>query len=351
MNPSRTYRGRAMQRIHGQRDLGCPQGGTTAAVVTKLLGQAPEIPGPMPKPAPKPVVKWAGGKWRVYEQFQHLVPRSYGRLIEPFAGGAAVFFREAARGGFRRGAVLLDTNEELVNLYRVLQTHPERLVAEVRRMKTEHERRPEAYFYEVRDDWAVAGLAPHQRAARMLYLNKTCFNGLYRVNAAGKFNVPFGRHASPAILDEKNVLAAHEVLQGAVVEVADFGKALEVAEAGDFAYFDPPYDPLSATSNFTAYSKDAFGRAEQLRLAETFRRLAKRGVHCLLSNSDTPFVRETYEPLRDELPSLVIQPVSAPRSINSNGARRGAVGEVVIASSLPEASAAGSGLQERLPEA
>lgn len=294
----------------------------------------------MVKPAPKPVLKWAGGKWRVYEQIRHLIPKNYEHLVEPFVGGAAVFFREWAREGFARGAKLSDTNDELVNLYSVLRDDPTRVIEQLEAMKKEHDARQADYFYEVRE-WDPAQLDSVERAARILYLNKTCFNGLYRVNKKGKFNVPFGKYINPRILDEDNLWAAHAALRDATIQVSDFEAAVKSAKEGDVVYFDPPYDPLSTTSSFTSYAKGDFGREEQLRLAQTFRALSLRGVHCVLSNSETPFIVETYEALRKDLPQLVIERIEVPRFINSKADKRGAVGEVAIATRLPDLPAAG----------
>lgn len=305
----------------------------------------------MAKVAPKPVLKWAGGKWRVYDQIAHFFPKSYGRLVEPFMGGAAVFFREWARGGLEKGAVLTDTNEELVNLYNVIRDEPDELVTKLRGMKRAHASGQESYFYDVRA-WDPATLTTHARAARIVYLNKTCFNGLYRVNGSGKFNVPFGRYENPNILDEENLRAAHAAFQDATIRVSDFEATARAAKKGDVVYFDPPYDPLSATSSFTSYGKDSFGRPEQVRLAETFARLSKRGVHCVLSNSDTPFIRETYEAVRSDVPEMMIERIEVPRFINSKAEKRGNVGEVAIATRAPPESALmGRLAQARLPDA
>ena len=265
---------------------------------------------------PKPVLKWAGGKWRLCPLFAErgLLPPKFNTYHEPFVGGAALFFYLLPSR-----AVLLDTNEELVNLYRQIRTDVDALLSLLREMKKAHS---EEFYYKTR---AAAGetLTPLERAARTVYLNKTCYNGLYRVNSKGRFNVPFGRYTNPTIVDEENLRRAAKALSTADVVHADFESVLDRAQAGDFVYFDPPYDPLSVTSSFTGYTKNAFGRADQKRLAETFRELDNRGVHCVLSNSDTPFVRSLFD-------GYDIEALQVPRFINSKAEKRGPVGEVVV---------------------
>lgn len=265
----------------------------------------------------KPILKWAGGKARLCPEFKRrgLIPPKFETYYEPFAGGAALFFYlRPAR------AVLMDTNEELLNVYAQARDHPQDLLDLLLQMKTRHS---EEFFYETRAQ-QPASLNRLERAARTIYLNKTCFNGLYRVNAKGEFNVPFGRYANPGIVDADALYAASEALRHAELIHADFGKVESLATSGDFVYFDPPYDPLSATSNFTSYTKAPFGRAEQERLALTFGRMASRGVHGLLSNSDTPWVRSLYA-------GYHFESFRVPRFINSKAGGRGPVGEVAVA--------------------
>lgn len=283
---------------------------------------------------PKPVLKWAGGKWRLCPLFAErgLIPPKFNTYHEPFVGGAALFFYLLPTR-----AVLLDTNEELVNLYRQIRTDVDDLLRRLREMKNAHS---EEFYYDTRAA-ATNTLTPLERAARTVYLNKTCFNGLYRVNSKGQFNVPFGRYANPTIVDEDNLRRAAKALSTAEIVHADFESVLDRAQAGDFVYFDPPYDPLSVTSSFTGYTKNAFGRADQKRLAATFRELDHRGVHCLLSNSDTPFVRSLFE-------DYEIVGFQVPRFINSHGEKRGRVGEVAVTTARwpveGERSGRGSGL-------
>lgn len=265
-------------------------------------------------PQPRPFLKWAGGKGQLLEQFKPLLPRLKGRYFEPFVGGAALFFSLRPEN-----AVLSDVNEELIDCYRAVRDDVEGVIAAL----GEH-RYARDHFYAVRSiDPATLPLA--KRAARTIYLNKTGFNGLYRVNKSGRFNVPIGRYLNPVICDAANLRACSRALSGVELEVQDFGKVVSAAKADDFVYFDPPYVPLSDTAHFTSYVAGGFGLKEQSRLAAVFAELAAKGVYVMLSNSDTPIVRDLYKRFR-------IDVVLASRNINSNSARRGKVGEVVVRS-------------------
>jgi DNA adenine methylase len=215
--------------------------------------------------------------------------------------------------------VLNDINPELVNFYRVLQNDCPALIVKL----TEHQQLHGAeYFYEVRDLDAKE-LEPVSRAARLMYLNRTCFNGLYRVNSKGQFNVPLGRYKNPNVCDAQGLQAASEALSQAEIFQGSYLEIVQQAEAGDLVYFDPPYVPLNTTSSFTSYTKEKFGLQAQEELAKTFASLAQRGVHVLLSNSDTPLVRELYEPFRKKK-------IKASRAINSKASRRQKVSELLI---------------------
>ena len=281
----------------------------------------PSAPGTPPAPAPpvpqdgarpRPFVKWAGGKRQLLEQLRPLLPTRFGRYFEPFAGGAALFF---ALG--RKDAVLADMNAELIDVYLAVRDEVDAVIEALRGY-----RYGEAHYYRARE--ADPGkLTLPQRAARTIYLNRTGYNGLYRVNRAGKFNVPMGRHTNPMLCDADNLHACSRALRGTDIRVADFEAVASRAKAGDLVYFDPPYVPVSGTADFTSYVAGGFGAEQQRRLAALFARLAARGVHAVLSNSDTPAVRELYAGFR-------IEKVLAARFINSRGSRRGKVGEVVV---------------------
>ncbi len=299
-----------------------------SAIFTSKRPGAESSEGREPEPAKvhlaKPFLKWAGGKGQLLEQFRPLFPewalgappsRGVPRYFEPFVGSGAVFF--ALRPG---RAVLTDVNRELVDCYRAIQLHLEDVIAALRRHRYE-----EAHYYRVRD-LDPAALALPERAARTIFLNKTGYNGLFRVNKKGRFNVPFGRYTNPGFANPDslgNLRACARALRGVTLEVRDFGEVKRHARAGDFVYFDPPYVPASSTADFTSYAAGGFGWEEQRRLAELFGELTKRGVQAMLSNSDTPAVRELYGAYR-------VDTVLASRSINSRADRRGKVGEVVV---------------------
>lgn len=269
----------------------------------------------------RPFIKWAGGKTQLLESFQPLYPRRVERYIEAFLGGGAVYFQVKAMLGPTH-AVLCDNNAELIETFTAVRDHVGEVIKVLRRHKEKHS---QEHFYEVRGQQPTA---PTARAARLIYLNKTCFNGLYRVNSRGLFNVPFGKYKNPKILDEEALRAVSHFLSGADLRVHDFRRLPEIAQAGDFIYFDPPYHPVSQTAKFTSYTSDSFGEEDQRALAQVYAQLHERGCQLMLSNSDTPLVHELYAPFR-------IHPLSARRSINSRKEGRGPVGEVVVCNYTP----------------
>lgn len=273
---------------------------------------------PAREPGPRPFLKWVGGKAGLLAQLTRWVPETMERYFEPFMGGGAMFF--ATRPG---RAVLADVNDELVDCYSAVRDHLDEVIEALRQHRYEKD-----YYYEVRA-WDRMSLPLIERAARTIFLNKTGFNGLYRVNSKGLFNVPFGRYSNPKICDEANLPACSAVLQGTEVRHTDFEGLLEEPGEGDFVYLDPPYIPLNATANFTAYTAGGFGPDDQRRLASSLRGAHRRGARFLLSNADTPVTRELYRELLDE-PGVDLDIVRARRAINSKGARRGPVNEVVI---------------------
>ena len=266
-----------------------------------------------------PFLKWAGGKRQLLPRILDLVPRRIDTYYEPFLGGGALFFALAARGAFRR-AVLTDTNDELVNCYRAVRDDVESVITALRRFRNTPE-----HYYRVRAQ-SPSRLAPVARAARVIYLNRCGYNGLYRVNSSGRFNVPFGRYVRPTICDPVKLRAAARALRAVEIRHADFGEVLGAERFGgdDFVYLDPPYVPVSATASFTAYAGD-FGPAEQQRLASALRALSARRVSALLSNSDCAATRALYR-------GLDLEAVQARRAINSVGRGRGAVGELLVRS-------------------
>ncbi len=268
----------------------------------------------------KPFLKWAGGKSQLLEQFSPLYPRAghVRRYFEPFLGSGAVFFD--VRSLLRPAQSLLsDENTELMNTYAAVRDDVEGVIRALAGHRTSHCR---DHYYRVRAQ-RPSRLSSAARAARMIYLNKTCFNGLYRENSKGIFNVPMGRYVNPPILDAENLRAVHRVLKGARMERGHFSRVLRRARKGDFIYFDPPYHPLSATAYFTSYTKGAFTAEDQEELAGVYAELARRGCRLMLSNSDCSFIRRLYR-------QFDIRTVRARRSINSNAGRRGSIRELVV---------------------
>jgi DNA adenine methylase len=268
--------------------------------------------------AARPIVKWAGGKTRLLPELLRRVPPRVNTYAEPFAGGAALFFAIAASPDHRfERAILCDRNQELIACYRAVRDEVERLVDALRAY-----RHDEKLYYEVRER-STTGLEDVERGARLIFLNRTCYNGLWRVNAAGRFNVPFGRYKNPRILDEEGLRAASRALARVELACGDFTLATAERGAGDFVYLDPPYVPLSRTAAFTSYAAEGFGPADQRRLAAEVEALRARGADAMLSNHDTPETRALYA-------AFAYETVLAPRPINSNGAKRRPAAELIV---------------------
>ena len=258
------------------------------------------------------MLKWAGGKGRLLAQLEPLLPEEISRYHEPFFGGGALYFRIQPGEAF-----LSDLNDELVCVYTVVRDSPGELIAALKSHRYEKN-----HYYRVRATDPTT-LTKVERAARTIYLNRTCFNGLYRVNRRGHFNVPMGRYTNPEICQETKLLAASDVLSVATVEQRDYRAVLDKAEAGDFVYFDPPYHPISKTANFTSYTSQSFSEDDQAALADVFAELDRKGVQCMLSNSDTPFIRGLFDAFRTDT-------VLAPRAISRKSNGRNPVNEVVV---------------------
>jgi len=278
---------------------------------------------------PSPFLKWAGGKRQLLAHIAALLPERIDTYFEPFLGGAAVFFRLAAEGRFRR-AVLADANPELVICYQAIRADVDGVIRELGKFRNDRD-----LYYRVRRR-DPSKLSPTARAARLIYLNRCGYNGLYRVNSSGQFNVPFGSYVRPLICDEARLRAASAALQKARIVHGDFATTLRRVAPGDFVYLDPPYVPLSATSSFTAYAKSPFGPDAQERLANVLRKLAAQRVPALLSNSDCEATRTLYRGFD------AILSVPARRAINSVGHGRGFVDEILVRSfDYPVAGTAG----------
>src|ERR671923_2018210 len=265
-------------------------------------------------------LKWAGGKLQLIEQFKNLFPLNFNDYYEPFIGSGAVFFYVKSKLKPHR-AILSDINEELINCFVVVRDRPSELIELLLNHRNNHSKE---YYYAIRNI-ETNQLDSIESAARLIYLNKTCFNGLYRVNSKGQFNVPFGDYYNPSIFNKNTLFQASQLLQDVHLQVMTFEKVLDFAEKDDFVYFDPPYIPLSKTSSFTRYSKSDFSMNEQKRLSEVFRTLDSRGCFVMLCNSDHPLTRELY---RDYKKNFV--KVRAKRMINSVGSKRGAINELVV---------------------
>lgn len=270
--------------------------------------------------APKPFLKWVGGKRQLLEELRLRVAeaRPHGRYHEPFVGGGALFFDLYGRKGLGRAkAILSDNNPRLIEAYEGVQKNVEQVIALLEAHQAAHN---EEHYYRVRAEVPEDKIAC---AARLIYLNRTCFNGLYRENSKGEFNVPMGRYNNPRICDANNLRAVSVALCRCQIYRSHFTAVFDRARPGDLVYFDPPYDPVSKTANFTSYHRDPFGEDAQRSLADVFRRLDGRGVKLLLSNSDTPLIQELYAP-------FTIEVVMARRQVNSRADRRGEVREVLV---------------------
>jgi DNA adenine methylase len=270
----------------------------------------------------RPFVKWVGGKSQLLPELLRRTPRFSGRYVEPFLGGGALYFALKPQN-----SLLCDVNLELINAFQVVKSQVEELILDLAQHRYEKE-----YFYQIRaidrspeyKNWTAVA-----RASRLIYLNKSCFNGLYRVNSQGFFNTPFGRYTNPTILNVDNLRECSITLQGAEIKHASFLDLEDSLEADDFVYFDPPYVPLSQTANFTSYADGGFDLKMQDALYQLCVRLNQKGVRFMLSNSSADFVLERYQ-------SFNLMRVSATRAINSKAALRGAIDEVIVTNYLWE---------------
>jgi DNA adenine methylase len=265
-----------------------------------------------------PFVKWAGGKGRLLSQLRPLLPSGveHMRHVEPFVGGGALFFSRRPRR-----ALLTDINPALVATYSAIRDEVEEVIGALRRLAVRHSKES---YYQIRERYNDRRrVSAPKRAAMFIYLNKTCFNGLHRVNRKGEFNVPVGSYKNPRILNEEGLHGASHALQGAKLKCTPFDALLENAKPGDFVYFDPPYEPVSQTASFTSYTSGGFSQDDQTRLRDVYKALDRRGCKLMLSNSDVPFIRELYR-------NFAIDTVAAPRAINCDAKKRGKVSELIV---------------------
>ncbi|DAA96933.1 TPA: modification methylase [Candidatus Gastranaerophilales bacterium HUM_9] len=263
-----------------------------------------------------PIIKWVGGKRQLMFELIKNMPKSYNRYFEPFIGGGALFFELQPEQAY-----ISDMNEELINLYSVVRDNVYELIKDLSKHEVSKE-----YFLEIRNidrTEQYTELSDVERASRFIYLNRTCFNGMYRVNSQGQFNVPFGHYKNPRIIDENNLLNCSELLKKTEIKCADFSEILTKVKKGDLVYFDPPYVPLNETSSFTAYTKDGFDIDMQFKLRDVCDELDTMGIKFMLSNSDTKLVNELYA-------NYEIKKVFASRQINANADGRGKITEVLV---------------------
>lgn len=267
------------------------------------------------------VVKWVGGKRQLLSEIEPLFPKRYTTYCEPFVGGGAVLFSKQPRH-----AIVNDLNKDLITTYLVIRDDVRTLIELLKQYENTAD-----YFYKVRDldrdKEQYSQLSSVEKAARLLYLNKTCYNGLFRVNSSGEFNSPFGNYKNPNIVNEPVLLAVNKYFCNNDIAFysEDFASTLKRIKRGAFVYLDPPYDPVSDTSSFTGYNKGGFDRKEQIRLKNCCDELSANGIKFMLSNSSTDFIKELYN-------NYNITTVNANRAINSNGQKRGKVEEVIILS-------------------
>lgn len=272
----------------------------------------------------QPFVKWVGGKRGLLSQIIPLIPKEFNNYFEPFVGGGALFFELYSLGLLRDKKVyLFDINSELINTYNIVKTNPSDLIKNLQEFKEKHSKE---FYYEVRswdreENFLSRDLL--QRAARFIYLNKTCFNGLYRVNSKGYHNVPMGSYKNPKICDEETIYSASEALQRATILNTSYKDVLKYASRDDFVYFDPPYYPLTQTSSFTAYNENSFLDKEQIELFEVFKELDMLGSKVAHSNSDAGFIKDLYKEFH-------VRDIQANRFINSNSSGRIRINEVFI---------------------
>lgn len=268
----------------------------------------------------QPFTKWTGGKRQLLEELRSYMPETYGRYFEPFVGGGALFFDLAPEQ-----AVINDFNEELINAYRQIKNNPAELINLLIKHK---ENNSKDYYLALRSadrDGRISRMTGVERAARILYMLRVDFNGLYRVNSKNQFNVPYGRYKNPKIVDVDLLYQISEYLNENDVEIlqTDFAEAVKDAETGDFVYFDPPYIPLNETSSFTSYTHEGFSYEEQVRLRDTFKELTERGVYTMLSNSSSPLVEELYKDFN-------IYFVEAQRTNGAKSSSRGKISEIIV---------------------
>jgi DNA adenine methylase len=273
-----------------------------------------------------PFVKWAGGKTQLLSELDRVIPSEFDRYFEPFLGGAALFFHLISNRKLSFSPYLSDLNKELIITYKIVKDNVSELLQLLKRYEAAYKSAPFGYYYELRDK--LKPINDIEKAARFITLNKTCYNGLYRVNRTGIFNVPIGRYKNPLICDSNNLQNVSSALRysKAIIQASDYRRIiLDNAQKGDFIYLDPPYNPTNLTSNFTSYTEYGYGDNDQEQLASIFKKLDERQCMVLLSNSDTPFIRELYSDFMSYAKELNVL-----RAINCRGSKRAGHKELLI---------------------
>lgn len=288
----------------------------------------------------KPFLKWAGGKTQLIPTLNSFLPESFLKeskitYIEPFVGGGAMLFFMLQKYPNIKKAIINDINPRLITTYKVIRDNPKSLIEELSSLQDEYRANGEyeaqkEMFLKLRTRFNQDSLKPSEEAALMIFLNRTCFNGLYRENSKGGFNVPFGKYSNPTIYDETLILSDSRLLQKVEILNGDYSHTAEYAEGYSFFYFDPPYRPLDATSNFNSYVKESFDDKEQIRLKEFYESLSKQGYLEMLSNSDCKAKNENDDFLDKLYEDFIIERVYAKRHINANPTKRGALTELLI---------------------
>lgn len=274
----------------------------------------------------KPFIKWVGGKGKLISELEKYFPKEFNRYYEPFVGGGALFFylKQTKNISF---SSINDINSKLITAFIQIQQNPEKLITLLKNIETEYKKLSledqEKFFYQKRELYNKENNDELTTAAYLIFLNKTCFNGMYRENSKGEYNIPFGDQKNATVCDEKNILAVSECLKNTDITNQSFEESINNCQKGDFIYFDPPYYPINTTSNFTSYSRSTFGSREQEKLKSVFTDLAQKGCFVMLSNSNTPYIIDLYKDFN-------INYLYAARSINSKGDKRGKIKEVVV---------------------
>ncbi len=288
----------------------------------------------------KPFVKWAGGKTQLLTQFENILPQNLNgeesfTYIEPFVGGGAMLFHMLQKYPNINRAIINDINSNLITTYRVIKEEPDNLISQLQHFQTEFrnlnkEEAKKEYFLTIRKSYNEDSHTDISLAAMFIFLNRTCFNGLYRVNSKGFFNVPFGKYSNPTICDEKLIIEDSKALQKVEILCGDYSQIEQFVNNNTFVYFDPPYRPISSTSRFTSYSKWSFDDNDQIRLAQFFDRLSERGCKMMLSNSDCEIKNPNDNFFQNLYGNFIIEKVYAPRYINSMASKRGKLTEILV---------------------